>query len=77
MEFLHLNFVLAGLSTLFTGWFTYYTFKIYKLRQKYKHIPGPPANGLFRFYFGNVFEILANQKNNKVTTDLELEWYFN
>ena len=48
------------LSTCFLtfalGLFTYYTIKIYFLRKKYEHIPGPPANGILGFYFGNVFD---------------------
>lgn len=37
------NFELAltGFTTLAVSYFTYYTLKIYALRQKYKHIPGP------------------------------------
>ena len=35
----------------------YYTIKIYNLRKRYAHIPGPPANGIIGFYLGNLLEI--------------------
>ena len=63
---------LTGISTTLVGYFTYYTLKIYFLRQKYKHIPGPPANGILGFYFGNIFEIKGN--NNQLLMNQVAEW---
>jgi hypothetical protein len=67
------------LSTCFLtfalGLFTYYTIKIYFLRKKYEHIPGPPANGILGFYFGNVFEIIITTRRNKmIYMDKISEW---
>ena len=63
---------LAGISTILVGYFTYYTLKIYFLRQKYKHIPGPPSNGILGFYFGNILEI--KRSSNKLLMNQVAEW---
>jgi hypothetical protein len=67
------------LSTFFLtfvlGLFSYYTIKIYFLRRKYEHIPGPPASGIIGFYFGNVFEILVYTRRKKmIYMDKVAEW---
>lgn len=54
--------------------FSHYTLKVYNIRKKYAHIPGPPTKGLIGFYFGNFFEITSYQVNGKIGTDLILEW---
>ena len=48
-----LDIIISSALTILVGLFSYYSLKKYLLRQKYKHIPGPPANGLLGFYFGN------------------------
>jgi hypothetical protein len=63
---------LAGISTILVGHFIHYTLKIYFLRQKYRHIPGPPADGIFGFFFGNILEIKSN--NNKLLLNKVAEW---
>lgn len=66
----------AGMVTLLAGFFTYYTAKIYILRQKYKNIPGPKSDGLLGFYLGNYFELLRHKRGkNGLHNDLFLEWY--
>ena len=49
--------------------------KLYLLRQKFKHIPGPPANGLIGFYFGNTFEIIVKKIKGIDLVDIFTEWY--
>ena len=59
------------------------TFLIYKIvdlyikRRKYSHIPGPPADGILGFFFGNLKEIIKSTKNDGMFTDLLNEWYLN
>ena len=48
-----LDIIISSALTILVGLFSYYSLKKYLLRQKYKHIPGPPANGLLGFYFGS------------------------
>jgi hypothetical protein len=55
-------------------YFVYYTIKVYFVRQKYQHIPGPPADGLIGFYTGNVFDLIKSYKTGKVYGDVQLEW---
>ena len=66
---------LAGISTTLVGYFTYYTLKIYFLRQKYRHIPGPAADGILGFYLGNVLEANTARKENRMLLDLISEGY--
>ena len=67
--------LLAASFTALVGYLTYFTVNIYILRKKYAHIPGPPANGLIGFYFGNLFEINHNLRSKKrVTSQLILDW---
>ena len=70
------EFVLAGLATAVVSYFSYYTFKIYLLRQKYKHIPGPPANGILGFYFGNLFEIKEGRNNDRILFETISRWFY-
>lgn len=58
----------AGLS-----FFVYKTLKIYFLRKKYRHIPGPKTKGILGFYLGNVLEI-KNLPKNKIFPDLVADW---
>jgi hypothetical protein len=68
--------LLPGLATAITGIFTYYTLKIYFIRRRYRHIPGPPTKGILGFYFGQVFELKENKEIKKrVTADLYLDWF--
>ena len=70
----NLNSILATLITLSSGLFTYYVIQIIQLRKKYKHIPGPDDNGLIGFFFGNFFEIIKNKRENKLFSDLIVNW---
>ena len=55
--------------------FFYKTFDIYTKRRKYKHIPGPPTNGLIGFYTGHYREINSALKNGNTYLDLFNEWF--
>jgi hypothetical protein len=52
----------------------YYTIKIYNLRKRYAHIPGPPANGIIGFYLGNLLEIRNSRSNHKTLMHKNVEW---
>ena len=46
MKYLNISkILLAGLASFATGYFIYYTGKIFYVRRKYKHIPGPETKG--------------------------------
>nr|AHL88993.1 cytochrome p450 3049B1 [Brachionus koreanus] len=53
--------------------FAYKTLKIYLLRRKYRHIPGPATKGLLGFYLGNVLDI-KNLPKNKIFPELVADW---
>jgi hypothetical protein len=74
IELIH-NLILPGILTALVGSFSYYTVKLYLLRQKFKHIPGPPANGLIGFYFGNTLEIIVKKIKGIDLVDIFTEWY--
>lgn len=50
------------------------TIKIYLLRKKYSHLPGPPAKGILGFYLGNLKQVVHTVNNNKILCDLMIEW---
>jgi len=54
---------------------SYYTIKIYNLRKKFAHIPGPPATGLIGFYLGNVLEIRNFRNNDQLLMHNIVEWF--
>lgn len=62
--------VLLGTGLAFLA---YKTFKIYLLRRKYRHIPGPKTKGILGFYLGNVLDI-KNLPKNKIFPDLVADW---
>lgn len=72
-----LSNVLKLIATLASSYVIYKSVQIYLLRRKYRHIPGPPANGLFGFYFGNVIDMPKYLNNQKVYSDFVTDWYFN
>lgn len=37
--------VAIAAGSLGASYFLYYTYRMYRLRKKYAHIPGPPTNG--------------------------------
>nr|QVK45595.1 cytochrome P450 [Brachionus paranguensis] len=53
--------------------FAYKTIKLYLLRQKYSHIPGPKTNGLLGFYLGNIPELKELVKH-KMVPDILTDW---
>ena len=67
--------LLPGLASAITGVFTYYTLKIYFIRRRYRHIPGPPTNGILGFYFGHGYELKKNLEKKRVNPDLFLDWF--
>jgi hypothetical protein len=64
---------LVGISV---GYIIFRVGKIYILRRKYKHIPGPPTKGIFGYFFGNVLETFEWVKKGKIFPDFLFEWYF-
>jgi hypothetical protein len=67
---------LTLISIVLTGGFCLYkTVKIYRLRKKYSHLPGPPANGLLGFYLGNLREAIKAINEKKVLSDLMHQWF--
>ena len=72
---INVQYVVSAFVSLLIGVFTYYTVKIYQLRQKYKHIPGPPANGLIGFYLGNTPEIVRKKREGKDLVEIWIEWF--
>ena len=70
-----IQFFLTILFAIFICFFIHYSLKVYFLRQRYRHIPGPPANGIIGFYFGNALEIKAFQNQGYLLMDKILEWY--
>jgi hypothetical protein len=54
--------------------FLYKTYRIYQLRERYEHIPGPPSDGLLGFYFGNLESVVKAMKTGKILADLIHEW---
>jgi hypothetical protein len=71
-----LNLIISSLITISTCYFAYYTYKIYKLREKYKHLPGPPTNGILGFYFGNTFQVVSMiRSKNIMLIEVMEEWY--
>jgi hypothetical protein len=72
----NLRFLASGLVTILILFFSYFSLQIYHLRKKYQHIPGPPANGFFGFFLGNLIELIIHTKiNKKLINDLFLEWF--
>ncbi len=67
------DLAISCLLTVLVGLFSYYTLKKYLLRQKYKHIPGPPANGIIGFYFGNSFDLFNKKRQGIELIDLFVE----
>lgn len=70
------DYLAAGLVTVVVGYLGNVTLRIYNLRRKYAHIPGPPANGLVGFFLGNFLDVIYNESVRKrVTNDLVLDWF--
>ena len=71
---LNFNIIISSALTTLVGLFSYYSLKKYLLRQKYRHIPGPPANGLLGFYLGNTIELLSKKRQGIELIDVFTEW---
>ncbi len=71
---LNFNIIISSAFTTLVGLFSYYSLKKYLLRQKYRHIPGPPANGLLGFYFGNSFDLFNKKRQGIELIDVFTEW---
>lgn len=74
MEYSYMKLIASSLATFIAGYMSYYTVKMYQIRKRYSHIPGPPANGLIGFFFGNALELVENDKKKRVAADLVLDW---
>jgi len=62
------------LSTFCSVYVVYYITKTYKNRRRYKHLPGPPADGIGGFLFGNLFELIDLSKNGKTFCEIQADW---
>ena len=56
------------------GFFIYKTLKIYIIRRKYRHVPGPKTKGILGFYLGNLDEAIRVLNEGKIFSDLMNEW---
>lgn len=65
--------LLLGLALALLAIVVYKTVKIYLIRRKYRHLPGPLTNGLLGFYLGNLDLAAKIMKEGKVFADLMLE----
>nr|ATW72320.1 cytochrome p450 CYP3049E5 [Brachionus calyciflorus] len=66
--------IFLSLSSVLIGLFTLKTIKIYLIRRRYKHLPGPKTNGIIGFYFGQYFEIVNHVSNQNLQHELHLKW---
>lgn len=53
----------------------YKTYKIYVIRKKYCHIPGPKTKGLLGFYLGNLEQAIKYLKGGQILADMMLDLY--
>jgi hypothetical protein len=73
MDYSIFNLIISSLITAAVGLFSYGTVKMYSLRSRYRHIPGPPTKGILGFYLGNIFEIAKAFQEKKLIDDVILE----
>jgi hypothetical protein len=76
MKIYSLSNLLKLVATLASSYTIYKTIQIYLIRRKYRHIPGPSANGLLGFYLGNVIDMPKYLNNQKIYNDFIADWYF-
>ena len=57
-------------ASLSLGFFAYKTIKIYLVRRKYRHVPGPKTNGITGFFLGNLDEAIRVLNEGKILSDL-------
>nr|QUF59383.1 cytochrome p450 CYP3049B1 [Brachionus angularis] len=69
-----LTYILILIALILLSLWLYLTIKIIYLRRKYKHIPGPTAQGILGFYLGIVKEIEILEGNGKIIEEKFLEW---
>ena len=58
-----------------SSFITYWALKTYLIRRRFKHIPGPPTKGVYGFFFGNLTEVIQNQRNGGMFFELMSKWY--
>lgn len=66
-------FMSIVIGTALLCFFIYKTIKIYLIRKKFRHLPGPPTNGILGFYLGNLNLAVKIMKEGKVFADLMLQ----
>nr|QUF59390.1 cytochrome p450 CYP3049F1 [Brachionus angularis] len=66
-------FYIISLISFGLTFFLYKTMKIYLLRKKYSHLPGPKTNGIIGFYMGNLDLAIKYLNEGKILADLMLE----
>lgn len=64
----------AALASL-ASYFAYYTLKVYLVRRRYAHIPGPPTKGILGFYLGNIYEFGECLKSGRIINEVFLDLY--
>ena len=62
------------LFTLVLMVFVYFTVKIYLMRKRYQHIPGPKTKGVLGFYMGNLDEVWVMLRNERILAELIGKW---
>lgn len=73
MSFIAIS-LLKLLAVAGSSYLIYKSICIYLLRKKYRHIPGPPANGILGFFLGSVVEMPKYMKNKKTYNDFLIDW---
>ena len=76
MDYSICNLIISSLATAVVGLFSYGTIKMYLLRSRYRHIPGPTTKGILGFFFGNVLQVAKTLKDKKLIDDFILEELF-
>nr|UOU03250.1 cytochrome P450 3049E1 [Brachionus rubens] len=70
-----MNFLIESLFLILFFLFFYFTLKIYLIRKRYEHIPGPRNKGIIDFYFGQYFQVKKHTSNDKkILSELLLKW---
>ncbi len=71
MRILKVVGILAGTLASFV---LYKAGRIYLIRRKYRHIPGPSTTGVIGYFFGNTSDIVKFKNEGKVFVDFLTDW---
>ncbi|RNA07543.1 cholesterol 24-hydroxylase-like [Brachionus plicatilis] len=67
--------ILVSLSAILLGAFSYHSIRLYLIRRKYRHLPGPRSKGIIGFYFGQYFDIIEHVSSKRILQELHLQWF--